>query len=100
MVRHTVTLQQLYRKVRRDRKFFDALIKSPRAALKQRGLMLTDKDLHTLESLLRRVYKVSAKDIGGILADGRLTLRPWPAFRPWPALNKPGTVLDPFNKRR
>jgi hypothetical protein len=82
------TLQQLYRIARRDRRFFDALLKNPRTALAKKEISLSPADLRKLEKALRKVYKISARDLTAILITGKVTVRPWPTtfLRPWPGL--------------
>jgi len=87
MAKRRITLQKLYRIARRDRRFFDALLKNPRTAIAKRGLSLSPGDLRRLQRAFRKVYKIKGKDLAGIMVQGRVSIRPWPAaLRPWPGL--------------
>ena len=91
MVKRKITMQQLYRIARRDRRFFDAIVKNPRTAIAKKGLSLSPGDLRRLERTLRKVYKIRGKDLAGLLRKGEVSIHPWPAkMKPWPAFsNRP-----------
>ncbi len=87
MALRRISFQKLYRLARRDPRFFNALLRDPEKALKAKGFYLTKGDLQRLERSLRKVYKISGKQLARILVEGRKgIIIPWPLVRPWPAL--------------
>ena len=68
---------------RRDRKFFQAILKNPRKALEAKGKRLSPSDMKKLERALKKVYRMNGKDLARVLVLGQI---PWPIRRPWPAV--------------
>ena len=84
MALRKISFQKLYRLVRRDAGFFNALLRDPEKALKARGWYLTKSDLQRLKRALRKVYRINGKQIARFLVQGRTGVFPWPLLRPWP----------------
>jgi hypothetical protein len=82
------TVNQLYRKARKDRKFFDALLRNPRAAIRDQNLSLNEKDLRRLERARNEMYAFKGTDLAKHLVKGRVIIQPWPAlgYKQWPGL--------------
>jgi len=91
MAARKLTFRQLIAIAKRDRRFFNALIKNPRTALGKKGYTLSPADLRQLERGLRKVYRIKGKNLLQLLMKGNLWRPPWPAnlpqwprMRPWP----------------
>lgn len=79
MALRKITLAKLFSRAMKDKKLFNAILKSPRKALEQKGLVLSPGDQKDLERSLKKVYKFSGKKLAEILTHGaKLPSPPWP----------------------
>jgi hypothetical protein len=72
-----ITLPQLFRLAGKDKRFFDAVLSNPRKALQAKKVTLAPEDLRSLERSLRKVYKISGKDLAKIFLTATSGPHPW-----------------------
>jgi hypothetical protein len=90
MALRRITMQQLYQMAKRDRKFFNALLRDPGKALAGKKVSLSPKNLQTFQRSLRRVYKISGKTFARSIVLDKPLIVQWPkmktALKPWPRI--------------
>jgi hypothetical protein len=90
MAHPRITLKQLYRRARNDRKLLARVLKDPQKAVEGIGRSLTPGDLAKVRKALNKVYKIKGKQLAEMIIDSKEAIRPWPQIRPWPILfNRP-----------
>ena len=90
MALRRITMRQLYQLAKKDRKFFNALLRDPKKALKANGLSLSPKELRALQGALKKVFAINGKRFARSFVLGTPLIPPWPRLKsklpPWPKI--------------
>ncbi len=84
MATRRVTLKRVYELAKKNEGFLDAVLRNPEKALAKEGLSLSEKDLAALRRWLRKVYKISGRNLVRLLMIPAKVERiyPWPKSLP------------------